>query len=208
MTTERPVRFRTGDIDLAGDLCTPAGATRGCVICHPHPLYGGDRSSSVVVAVARTLASRGVATLRFDFRGAGASGGVHGGGIPEIEDTRAAMALLRAETGIASVVLSGYSFGAMVAMRLAAEASDTERLLAVAAIAPPLAMMDASFARSVRVPLLLVAGDRDAYCPREGLEELAAGCRAEAEILAGADHFFAGRESEVAEAVASWCEQA
>lgn len=207
MTSERSIRFRATDVELAGDSCLPTGATAACVVCHPHPLYGGDRDSSVVVAVARTLATRGLATLRFDFRGAGESGGAHGGGAPEVEDVRAAIETLKADSGVAGVAVAGYSFGAIVAMRLAADADDPARPAALVAIAPPLAMMDASFARDIRGPLLLVAGDRDTYCPRERLEDLAARCRADVEILAGADHFFAGREAEVAEAVAKWFER-
>ncbi len=204
MMDECPIRFRSGDIDLAGDLCVPDGATLGCVVCHPHPLYGGDRRSPVVVAVARTLASHGIATLRFDFRGAGASGGTHGGGTPEVEDARAAIQRLQAESGVVSVAVAGYSFGALVAMRLAADASVAPAPRALAAIAPPLAMFDASFATDIRVPLLLLAGDRDDYCPRESVDELAARCHASVRVLVGADHFFAGREREVAAGISEW----
>src|SRR3982751_4605633 len=99
MISETSVRFRSGDVELAGRLAAPANATLGCVVCHPHPLYGGDMDSSFVVAVAHALAQAGIATLRFDFRGAGMSGGAHAGGIPEIEDARAAGEMLARSTG-------------------------------------------------------------------------------------------------------------
>ena len=49
------------------------------VVCHPHPLYGGTMDNNVVFRVARGLQHAGLAVLRFNFRGAGASEGVHDG---------------------------------------------------------------------------------------------------------------------------------
>src|SRR5207253_10394570 len=59
------------DIVLEGRLAVPAGARAGVVICHPHPLYGGDMDNPVVVRVQEVCAELGLATLRFNFRGVG-----------------------------------------------------------------------------------------------------------------------------------------
>ena len=41
---------------LTGDLAWPSGVLRGGVaICHPHPLYGGNRLNPVVDAVFSAL---------------------------------------------------------------------------------------------------------------------------------------------------------
>ncbi|HXC52168.1 MAG TPA: alpha/beta fold hydrolase [Candidatus Limnocylindrales bacterium] len=202
MTAETSIRFRSGAIDLAGRLASVPNAALGCVVCHPHPLYGGDMESSVVVAISQALAGAGVSTLRFDFRGAGASGGVHGGGIPEIDDARAAVDALAAATGLSRIAVAGYSFGGFVAMNLAAT---DDRICAVAAVSPPIAMPGFELTASIAAPMLLVAGDRDSYCPVHKLSQFAAGDdRAKTIILTGADHFFAGREGEVARVVSDF----
>lgn len=201
-SSEQIVRFRSGDIELDGRIAVPGGAARACVVCHPHPLYGGDMHSAVVVAVTSELLTRGIATLRFDFRGAGSSGGSHGGGAAEVEDARAAVGELARRSGLERVAVAGYSFGAWIALRLAA---CDERILAVAAIAPPLEMLDLAFAHDLEVPVLAVAGERDTYCPRPAFGAFEAGLkRATIVTLDGADHFLAGREREVAGAVAAF----
>lgn len=203
MSQERPIRFHAGDVELDGRIATPEGAIRACVVCHPHPLYGGDMNSSVVTAITRALAAAGVATLRFDFRGVGMSGGTHEGGQAEVEDARAAVATLAEATRLPSVAIAGYSFGSLIALQLAAVETGVS---AVAAIAPPLSMSDASFACAIKAPILLMAGDRDSYCSPDKFHELAERLPdgTVARVLNGADHFFAGRESEIGEQVMRW----
>lgn len=202
MTSETTIRFRNGDIELDGRLALPGGAATSCVVCHPHPLYGGDMGNGVVVAIVRALGAAGIATLRFDFRGVGASGGTHAGGSAEVEDARAAVDALAAASGLARVAIAGYSFGSLIALRLAAD----HGVCAVAAVAPPLAMFDAGFAARIEAPMLVLAGDRDTFCPREQFDALAARLPADARArqLPGADHFFAGFENDVGQAVADW----
>ena len=45
------------------------------VVCHPHPLYGGTMQNKVVHTLARAMQELGAATVRFNFRGVGASAG-------------------------------------------------------------------------------------------------------------------------------------
>ena len=62
----------------------PAGAPRGvAVVCHPHPLRGGDMHNHVVMAISRAARDSGLVALRFNSRGTGRSGGDHGGGARE-----------------------------------------------------------------------------------------------------------------------------
>lgn len=66
----------------------------GVVVCHPHPLYGGDMDNYVVSALCRGLVEQGIAALRFNFRGVGRSTGTYGEGKGEIEDARSALTYL------------------------------------------------------------------------------------------------------------------
>ena len=92
----RRVRFPCGQLTLEGVLheVESPSPVPAVVICHPHPLYGGDMDNNVVVAVAMGLARDGIAALRFNFRGTGDSDGAFGGGIGEREDVSAALAFL------------------------------------------------------------------------------------------------------------------
>src|SRR5438094_10611387 len=99
-------------LTLEARLAVPASPGGGVVICHPHPLYGGDMDNPVVVRVQQVCADLGLATLRFNFRGVGGSSGTHGGGGAEQDDARAALDALSKATGARPLGIAGYSFGA------------------------------------------------------------------------------------------------
>lgn len=180
-------------------LANPKG---GFVVCHPHPLYGGDMDNPVVIRVAEVAQAAGYATLRFNFRGAGASEGVHDKGRGEQEDVRAAMAALATHLPAGSRVgVMGYSFGAAMAAR-ATRPSVPEAPLGL--IAPPLGMYDFDFLQTSPGRLLLVAGTADSYCPVETLHRLAAITSTEERIVEGADHFFFGKLYPLGEAIGAW----
>ena len=78
----------TGVLELAVGAAVP-GATRLAVICHPHSLHGGSMDNKVVTMLERTLRDAGAATIRFNFRGVGASGGAFDDGNGEGDDLAA-----------------------------------------------------------------------------------------------------------------------
>src|SRR3989442_15606092 len=81
MIPEQPVTLAVGaDLSLEARMALPDSPYAGIVICHPHPLYGGDMDNPVVVRVQEVCAGLGLATLRFNFRGVGGSGGTPGCG--------------------------------------------------------------------------------------------------------------------------------
>lgn len=198
---ETRLTISSGPLALEGMLQTPAGSGPfpAVVVCHPHPQYGGDMHNTVVTAIVRGVTARGMAALRFNFRGVGRSEGGYDGGRGEQDDVRAALACAaaRPEVDAARLGLVGYSFGAV----MAALAAD-ERVAALALIAPPLAATDlgdrlTTFPR----PLLLLAGERDQFCPADALHRLAAQSRAELVLVPGVDHFWFGQERRIEEAV-------
>lgn len=187
---EEPVRIPVEDITLDGRLVVPPRATAGAVVCHPHPQYGGDMENALVVRLAGALADAGFATLRFDFRGVGASGGRHDKGRGEVDDVRAATALVRERLGVPAVAVVGYSFGSLMGMQAAA--ADPGSVTGVVAIGPPVRMVGLEFLAGCRVPIAFVVGDRDRFCPIAALEAARAryAPASTQTIIPGADHFF------------------
>jgi alpha/beta superfamily hydrolase len=192
-----------GAVQLEGRLGLVQTGRAGLVLCHPHPLYGGDMDNPVVVRAAEVAREEGVGTLRFNFRGVGASTGVHAHGEGERMDLRAAMALLRSHVAPDGPFgLLGYSFGAWIAAGVAGSEST---LAALALVAPPLAMLDFTAPPAAGPDVLLVAGTRDTYCPVPVLEEMAGRTEgARTVIVEGADHFFFGKLFPLGEAIREW----
>lgn len=187
-----------------GPVASPKG---GVVICHPHPLYGGDMDNPVVIRAAEVAQAAGYATLRFNFRGAGGSQGTHDKGRGEQEDVTAAIKALASQLPAGRRVGAlGYSFGAAMAARATRPAMPEAPL---GLIAPPLGMYDFDFLQGASPPagpgtLLLVTGTADSYCPVEALHRLAALTSAEERIIEGADHFFFGKLYPLGEAIGAW----
>lgn len=200
---EDPIEIDVGVGRLEGRLAKPPAPAAGVALCHPHPLYGGDMDNPVVVRAAEACRAAGLATLRFNFRGVGRSGGVHAQGEGEREDVLGALALLEKALGPTTPLgVVGYSFGAWVGSRVACA---HDRVTGLVAIAPPLGLYDFGFLGACRKRILLLAGSRDPYCPRAAFEALAASLPdAEAHLTDGADHFFFAKLHPLGEAVAAW----
>ena len=209
MIPERPVTITVApDLVLEAALALPPEARAGVVVCHPHPLYGGDMDSQVVTTIAATCAEAGgLAALRFNFRGVGASAGHWEEGIGEQADVRAALALLRSRLPAgAPLALAGYSFGAMMS---AAVAAGGEPLAGLALVAPPLARRPWQPPSSLAVhgPILLLAGSEDEHCPADALTALGRALgKSTVTVLDGVDHFFFTGLERLAEAVKRWAE--
>lgn len=187
---------------LEGAVLLPdgPGPFAGVVICHPHPLYGGDMSNYVVQAVAIALCQASIAALRFNFRGVGRSRGTFDGGEGEQEDVREAITMLASLENIDErrIGLAGYSFGARVAL---GAAEWDGRVRALTAISPA-GGLPALFLG----PKLFIVGDSDEFVSADWLagevERLAE--PKQLEIIPGADHFWYGYEGEAAERVADF----
>ena len=155
--------------------------------------------NDVVLAAVRGCLDAGWSALRFNFGGVGSSGGRYSGGAEEIDDAIAAASALRdALPAGVPLAMIGYSFGAWVGAQAADRSADVRQVIA---IAPPLRVFGWDFAPGLTPSLTVIVGDRDGFCPRDRLEALLASTRAEHVVLAGADHFLAGRDDELTAAV-------
>lgn len=197
-----------GGPSLEARLALPEAPAGGIVVCHPHPLYGGDMDNPVVVRAAEVSGALGAATLRFNFRGVGRSTGVHDEGRGERADVEAALDHLAGLIGAGPLLLAGYSFGAAMAASVAAQ---RRTLAGLALIAPPLAMHELPLPALAALagPVLVVAGTADEYCPPVCLERLRATApRATVRTIEGADHFFFGKLFPLGETICAWAREA
>ncbi len=169
-----------------------AGETRGAaVVAPPHPLYGGSMDNPVVTEVACALQELQLASLRFNWRGVGASSGVPSGDPDEAaRDTLAALEQA-AETAPGELVASGYSFGAVAAVAAASSGRLPRPVSRLVLVAPPPTLLRPGALAAAPAPVLVVAGAADALAPPRELARLLEGLPgARLEVVARADHFF------------------
>lgn len=191
----------------------PAGALEGllerpekglphelCLVCHPHPLYGGTMHNKVVYRVARALRRSGAMVLRFNFRGVGRSHGVYGQGDGETEDARAAFEWLRSQAPDLPYSLAGFSFGSRIVLHLGCELKSAARLIAVGF---PTGGESPAILNDCRVPKIFLQSTHDQYGPRAELESEFAKFAGPKKLIwiEARDHFFAGALDELEAAV-------
>lgn len=202
--TVKSIVFPCGDIQLEGVLSTPAGKSNSpaVVVCHPHPLYGGDMNNNVVMSICAALVKNAIACLRFNFRGVGESGGRYGEGLAEQDDAKAAIDFLSSLPEIDSqrIGLAGYSFGGMVTLPVAL--SDN-RVKSLALISPAIKEADRARLKDYSHPKLIVVGDADTSVPFQPFRKYFTDAR-QYQIIAGADHFWWGNEDELSGRVAQF----
>ena len=127
------------------------------VLCHPLPTEGGTMHNKVVTMAARSLRELGVTTVRFHFRGTGASEGAFDHGEGELDDLRAIVGWVRGTRPDAALWLGGFSFGAYVSLRGAVELQPSVLI----SIAPPAGRWDFDGIALPTMPWLVIQGEED-----------------------------------------------
>ena len=192
---------------LEAILKEPAGEPKGVgLVCHPHPLGGGTMHNKVVFRAAAGLVDAGLVTLRFNFRGVGASTGEHNEIEGGIEDVRAALDHLAAEYPGKPITLAGFSFGSRTGM---AVGKDDDRVVRLITIGTPVDKYDDyEFLTEVRKPILFVHGDKDEFGALANLralyERVAKNTDAELVVFEDCGHFFDDDLNALRSAVGEW----
>ncbi|MDR0378953.1 MAG: alpha/beta hydrolase [Candidatus Accumulibacter sp.] len=177
------------------------------LVCHPHPLFGGNNGNKVAQTLAGAFARLGYVVLRPNFRGVGASGGRHDGGRGEGEDMLVVLDEARRIFGELPVTLAGYSFGAYVQMRvaksLAASGQPARRLVLVGAAVGRVEGTRYD-ARPVIEDSLVIHGSADTTVPLANVLAWAEPLELPIVVIPGADHFFDRRLHVIRNIVLSW----
>jgi alpha/beta superfamily hydrolase len=176
------------------------------VVCHPHPLFGGTMHNKVAYQVAKALHLLGTPVLRFNFRGAGLSEGVHDRGVGEQDDVRAALDYLAAEFPQTPILLAGFSFGSLVGLRVGCADLRVSDLIGLGL---PVDHSDLTYLRDCAKPKLILQGGQDQFGSRVNIEALFATLPEPKRlvIVEGADHFFAGQLEKVRGAIDAWLDE-
>ncbi len=195
---------------LEAILKQPAGESKGvALVCHPHPLGGGTMHNKVVFRAAAGLVDAGLTTLRFNFRGVGASTGVHTEVAGGIEDVSAALDYLSDEYPGAEITLAGFSFGSRVGMQVGIRDVRVARLISIGT--PVDKYRDYEFLTAARKPILFLHGDRDEFGSIENVRKLFANVSeqtdAELIVFENCGHFFDDHLADLRDAVREWVEK-
>jgi alpha/beta superfamily hydrolase len=167
------------------------GVSHFAVVCHPHPSFGGTMDNKVVTTLAHAMHDMGFPSLRFNFRGVGASRGAFDAGAGETADAHSIAEWGRARWPGRALIIAGFSFGAYVALRLAQQIPASHLIT----IAPPVGMFDFSSLQVPACPWLVVQGDADDVVDPQRVsgwvEKLEP--RPQYVVMPGVGHFFHGR---------------
>src|SRR5580692_8898843 len=139
-----------------------------CLVCHPHPLFGGTMHNKVVYRMARGLRKTAAVVLRFNFRGVNLSEGEHAHGIGEIEDARAALGFLRERYPDLPWMLGGFSFGSRVALRLGCSLQPAPQRVLAAGF--PTRREDNGYLAECGVAKVFIQSTHDEHGPKTELE--------------------------------------
>lgn len=196
LATQRKITFAGAAGRLEGMLHLPDAAPRAvAVVAHPLPTMGGTMDNKVVTTLAKAFTELGFAALRFNFRGVGESAGSYDQGGGEAQDAIAAANFMRGEYPGLPLIGAGFSFGGYVQAR-AAEELQPQHLVLVAPAVGRFAMPQ------VPADTLLIHGDLDEVVELDAVLHWARPQHLPIVVLAGADHFFHGRLTQIRQIVA------
>ena len=179
-----------GALEIATDR--PSGASRGVVvIAHPHPLFGGTMDNKVVQTLARAFVQSGWTAVRFNFRGVGATAGVHDEGRGETDDL---LALVASTAPDGPLALAGFSFGSFVASRALLTlwpARSIEKLVLVGTAASRFDV--ATLPLEIHDRTLVIHGEQDDTVPLQSVLDWARPQSLPVTVVPGGEHFFHGQ---------------
>jgi alpha/beta superfamily hydrolase len=184
------------------DISDPGEPRRGiALIAHPNPLQGGTKDNKVVTTLARAFFGLGYVAVRPNFRGVGATGGVHDQGIGETDDLLAVAEYVKARFNTQTLLLAGFSFGSFVQTRVA-KRIPIERMVLVG---PAVNRLRDDGADAVPENTLIIHGEQDDVVPLSAVFDWARPQNLPIVVVPGGGHFFHGRLNLLSQIITRWC---
>ena len=185
--TLETIELTTDDgITISADVETPSSPRAVAALLHPHPLYGGRRDHPLLLSIAHALHHKRITTARSDFRLAS------GNTIEEVPDAIACCHELQRRHCELPLVIAGYSFGSIVAARIASLVGARHLIM----IAPPLSTVTLEIPTT---PTTLIIAEHDQFSPPATIADDAIVREVGMSVVAGADHFLNGHIGTVTE---------
>lgn len=141
------------------------------IICHPHPLHGGNMQNKIVFTLAQTFRDLGLWSIRFNFRGVGDSCGIYDHGIGETDDLLSVLTWVKKQFPSYRIWLAGFSFGAYIAMNGASHPACQVKVKQLITIAPAVNHFDLPQDRSITCPWALIMGEDDEIVSAEAVKQ-------------------------------------
>jgi alpha/beta superfamily hydrolase len=181
-----------GAIEMLADEPGEGADLRGtALIAHPHPLFAGTMENKVVQTLARAFVQSGWRSLRFNFRGVGASEGAHDDGRGELEDM---LHIVAQQAATGPLALAGFSFGSFVAAgavtRLWSE-RQPEKIVLVGTAASRFSVPTLPVEAHERT--LVLHGENDDTVPLSAALDWARPQQLPVTVVPGGGHFFHGQ---------------
>jgi alpha/beta superfamily hydrolase len=178
-----------GAIETVIDHPTAAAPRGIALIAHPHPLFGGSLDNKVAQTLARVFTELDYIAVRPNFRGVGASAGVHDHGNGEADDLVAVATQMRSRFDELPLVLAGFSFGAFVQTHVAKRITP-ERMVLIG-LAAGLVTAGRSYALDTVPPdTIIIHGEKDETVLLANVLDWARPQDLPVVVIPGADHFF------------------
>ena len=165
------------------------------IICHPHPLHGGTMTNKVVTTLAKTLDTFGAITLRFNYRGVGASEGSYDQAIGEYDDLIAMRDWLQQQHPDNQLILAGFSFGSF----LVAKAAQVCQPATLITVAPAIKRQAYGTYPDYPGPWCLIQGEQDELTEASAVYDWAQQHPHPPSVIRipDASHFFHGKLSDI-----------
>ena len=191
------------------------------LLCALHPNLGGDMDNNVITSLARVSADMGFTSLRFNYRGVGnseshkedtaqifqyweesLSGENYMGAVT---DTHVALNYLVSQVDVNSVVfIAGYSFGAIVGLRVGVERSN--KVTGIASISTPFGIYNLDYLQHCNKPKLFIYSQNDfATSEEDTLKGFAILSSPKTlKLIENSDHFYRMQEDRVSREVCDY----
>ncbi|MHA1148126.1 MAG: alpha/beta hydrolase [Promethearchaeota archaeon] len=198
--TEKIIITTQENIELEAEYYqSSSNMDHAVVVCHPHPQFGGNMWNNVVTGIFKALIAEDISCLRFNFRAVGKSTGDHSSSEEERKDVKACVDFLIAQKNYKKILICGYSYGAAVGCSVV---NYSENILGYVAIAFPWDFMGTFLKEKAQSdkPKLFIQGTRDSIAQYSNFKNHFAYYNEpkESKIIEDADHFYGGKENEIA----------